>query len=336
MLTPEDEAKLDTFLERWEMHSASIKRLYLEFQLDYWDRGLTYPRMNPNEPTYRSKGRFTYVAPVRMLYEVEETRFKVPAENPEHANLPVEQRGTVLVDRVQPPEKFLYDGKVILEYHYKMNEDDKNKIVEYPIPPEMQGKGLSESPLPMIFGAKKDEMKNRYWMRVITDPAYEDKEVWLDIRPRWREDMSEFSRLEMRLHADLKPLALRKCHANGISREDYIFSKVTLNPSFLDPARIARLFDGTPPLGWTREVVDYTPVNAEALAGGTTPRTPPETPQPQGRPIPGTTQAPVGPNTASPYGPQQTQPQGVPQPTPPTINLYDYDPEAKGVQTPRR
>ena len=54
-------------------------------------------------------------------------------------------------------------GQSIFEYKF----NDK-KLVERPLPPEMRGERIADGPLPFLFGPKADEMKARYWIRVIT------------------------------------------------------------------------------------------------------------------------------------------------------------------------
>lgn len=235
-LTSEQLKELDAFLLRWEEQSSKIKRFELGFILCYFAGGVD-PNSDPTKETFRAYGLFNYVAPDKILYNV--------LGEIKDGKLVKESRA----------EKKLYDGKSFYEYDF-----NAKKVVEYPLTPEMRSKGVADGPLPLIFGAKADDMKRRYWMRIVTEPSYREKEVWLEIWPRWREDAVEFNRIELRLDAvKLEPIAMRKHEINGLSKTDYIFRDVKINNSLDKMLEIVKsLFTPDVPFGWTREVRDFT------------------------------------------------------------------------------
>ena len=61
----------------------------------------------------------------------------------------------------------------------------------------MQGEAIADGPIPFIFGAKVDKMKQRYWIRDITPKEEIGKRTWLEasrnistmrpisVRPSW-------------------------------------------------------------------------------------------------------------------------------------------------------
>ncbi|HBT77824.1 MAG TPA: hypothetical protein DEB39_13080, partial [Planctomycetaceae bacterium] len=244
-LSAEQETELDTFLEQWEQKSSKFKQLDIDFTLYYFDGGAS-EGIDPEAMTYSTKGVFKYVAPDRILYRTDAVRYAISVLNKRENR--VEK-----LERNRPEEKFLFDGKAILKYDFA-----EEKVHEYPVPVELQGKGIAESPLPLIFGAKKDDMKNRYWMRIITDEAFKGKQVWLEIRPRWREDMAEFSRVEVRIDVvKYEPIGVRKVDINGKSREEYGFRNVKINPGVFDWRHLSKYFEREVPLGWQKIVEDY-------------------------------------------------------------------------------
>ena len=44
----------------------------------------------------------------------------------------------------------------------------EKKLKVHPLPKEMQGEAIADGPVPFIFGAKADKMKQRYWIRDVT------------------------------------------------------------------------------------------------------------------------------------------------------------------------
>ena len=80
----------------------------------------------------------------------------------------------------------------------------------------MQGKFISEGPLPFAFGTKAGPLKARYYIRVCTpeDIRKTDKEVWLEIVPRFQKDLANFIDVEVILRGkDMLPTAIQITHA---------------------------------------------------------------------------------------------------------------------------
>jgi TIGR03009 family protein len=279
-LTAAQEQELDAFLDRWEQHSLKIQRLEMSF-LKYYFHDTTREQQTP---TYITQGSFNYIKPDRVLYSIEGAF----------------DQTTRKVDNSKYQEKWLYDGRSIHEYNFNVKE-----VVETPLPPEYRGKGIADSPLPMIFGAKKDEMKRRYWMRLVTEPKYANEQIWIEIYPRWRDDALEFRSLEMRVNNQtLVPIGFRK-YDTGIARNDYAFFDVKIN-SGLDKLIdvMTKLFKSDVPQGWKHVVRELNEPTASLIATPTQPA--PSQPNPQ---------------VVNEYKPSQP---------PQQIDLYD--PEAKRTQ----
>ena len=79
------------------------------------------------------------------------------------------------------------DGKAIFEFNVP-----KKLLIERRIAPEMQGKAISDGPLPFVFGAKADQLKRRYWMHDVTPKEEIGKSVWLEAFPKYQADAANF------------------------------------------------------------------------------------------------------------------------------------------------
>ena len=83
-------------------------------------------------------------------------------------------------------------------------------MIERRLPPELQGKAISDGPLPFIFGAKAEQLKRRYWMRDVTPKDDIGKTVWLEAWPKSQQDAANFQRATVILNdADFMPLGLQ-------------------------------------------------------------------------------------------------------------------------------
>jgi TIGR03009 family protein len=105
-------------------------------------------------------------------------------------------------------EHWACDGKILSALDHEKKEDHRTEL-----PKEMQGKFISEGPLPFAFGTKAAPLKARYFLRLVTPPG-ETKAIWLDIRPRFQKDLTNFKQVEVILRAkDMVPTAIQIIHA---------------------------------------------------------------------------------------------------------------------------
>ena len=76
--------------------------------------------------------------------------------------------------------------------------------------PEMQGKSITDGPLPFVFGAKADILRKRYYMRIITPPSMAGEQIWLEAFPRMQKDAANFAWVEIILTKNDKlPVAIQ-------------------------------------------------------------------------------------------------------------------------------
>ncbi len=257
-LTKEEQDDLDRLLDAWEKRGERIKSFECGFtRLFYnrvWNNGGNQGSSNGDKPVTVLKGELKYSAPDKGLFVV-------------HASSPT-QPATA--------EKWVCDGRSIFRYDF-VNQ----KVVEYPLPPELHGKEITNGPLPFLFGAEANKLKQRYFLKVVPPPAGQGgQQVWLVARPRFREDAQNFSAAEMILKVPhLEPIAIRLYSPNPNIWTVFAFDPPKINA--IDPRRrIPGLWILQPdppdpfkpeiPRGWTKEL-DREAAAAAAQAARPTP-----------------------------------------------------------------
>lgn len=258
-LNAAEQQELDEFLARWEKYSADIKRYDVEFNMMVYDP--TIPGAVPNVPYQTTFGDFKHIAnPMRYVYEIEgEWR------NGEKTKRDDDKNPHIFA------EKIIINEKSVFKYEY-----NSKTVYQINVAPEMIGKGIADSPLPLIFGAKADELKRRFSMKIIPRP---DDTIWLIARPLLIEDQQEFKELEILINKQtLHACGLKQWDINNKAYKVYELKTPKIN------TRLQAVFEDlkahfTPevPRGWKHEVHDWTPQPPPVAAA----------PQPQmGNPMP--------------------------------------------------
>ncbi len=193
-LAPDHEAYLIKLLDHWEQTSSSIKRLTCDCQR--WDYNTSIcnwrnPADNRLAAARIARGKIQYGEPDKADSNVNETwEFAGTKDN---AGAEPEYR-QVTDDTAK--ERWMCDGKAIYEFDFA-----NKRLYEVSIPPEMQGAALSQSPLPFLFGAKRTDLMDRFWLRVATPQGVEN-EYWLEAWPKRREDATNYQRVEIIIAAE--------------------------------------------------------------------------------------------------------------------------------------
>lgn len=218
VLTPADEAQLDRMLQYWEQSSAKVKTFSCKFRRWHYDPEFRPPKPGePDQPVSTDLGELKYAKPDCGALKIEGDR----------------------------PEHWICDGKSIFQYEY-----DKKQLTERPLPPDMQGEAVRNGPIPFLFGAKADEIKRRYFVRMVT-PADVKDQVWLEAFPRYQQDAANFFRVELILSArEMQPLGIQIYQPNNRTRDAYSFYDIVVN----DPLGFLKLnpFSPSTPLGWKK------------------------------------------------------------------------------------
>lgn len=210
-LSPQEEADLDKTLDAWEKKNGALKSFKCDFQRFQYDPVLLPKRPGENEiPKQRSNGEIKYVAPDKGM--LRETEGEVNSINPKTNQ--IERKKLELF------EHWACDGKTLYKVDYL-----QKVVEEVPIPAELQGKGITQGPLPFVFGAKAAELKARYFIRPVAPPPGDTTHAWLEIRPKYRRDAENFSKVELILRTnDMFPEAIQITGTNGTDRDVYMLA----------------------------------------------------------------------------------------------------------------
>ena len=222
-LPPDQEKYVSDLLDYWQQSSQQVKRSTCDFtRRDYSPDFCDYrdPRNNHLVPHIMSLGKIHFAAPDNGRYETDEVwDFKAPPEKV--GEEPIYEQRDINENR----EKWICDGKAIYQFDYA-----NKRLNETKIPPEMQGKGLANTPLPFfLFGADKKMILERYWIRPATPPGVEDA-YWLEAHPKRVADARVYKKLEI-----------------IISRDDFLPSSLVMYLSNYDPVKnpVSRSFEFT-------------------------------------------------------------------------------------------
>jgi len=188
-LADDHQKYLNELLDHWEQTSNQVKRLTCDFQR--WDYDPTHcawrdPADNRLAAYRMALGKIQYGEPDKadcrsqQIWDFAGTKEDLGRE----ANY-------VQNTAEQANERWMCDGRAIYEFDYV-----NKRLYEVDIPPEMQGKALAQSPLPFLFGAKRTDLEERFWMRVAT-PQGVTNEYWLEAWPKRKEDAVNYHHVEI-------------------------------------------------------------------------------------------------------------------------------------------
>ena len=159
-------------------------------------------------------------------------------------------KGLMKIEAKDPTqsEQWLCDGKSIYQFDYP-----RSVVTEYVMPPELQGKGIGDGPLPFVFGVEAEKLKQRYFMRIITPPDVQERRSgWRPI-PRYQQQAAEFSKVQVILQISgttkaLLPFAIQIYSPNGKDRIVYQLQDPSINPSGSLAVSSTRLDEALDPL----------------------------------------------------------------------------------------
>ncbi len=236
-LTAQQQAQVDQVLQLWEQHGAQVKTFRCSFKRWVWD-----PVFGPpDRPKFEDLGTIRYAAPDKGLFQIEQTI----------------RDGQAVAVEPERAEHWVCNGKSVFEYNHA-----RRRVIEHPLPPELQGQAITNGPLPFLFGARAETVRHRYFLRIITPPDLQGKQIWLEAWPRLQSDAANFQRAHLILTTPgMTPFALNIYSPNGKGRTAYQFYDIKTNePSWWlgrDP------FAGSVPFGWQKVVEQPDPVEAQ-------------------------------------------------------------------------
>lgn len=210
--TPAETAKIDRMLDFWEKQTSAIKTFRTEFTRWQWD-----PVFGPkDQPKKITGGEIRYATPDKGM--IKETKVATYNAKKKAAG---EQWPFDMAPGTMG-EHWVCDGNSVFEINHQTKQ-----LIETKLPPDMRGKAIAEGPLPFMFGAKKDTIRARYWIREIprkqaTDPYH------LEFVPKGRG--ANFSRVRVRLDAKaFMPTIMEVHELNNMGRSVYQFDNRKVN-----------------------------------------------------------------------------------------------------------
>lgn len=246
-LTPDHQAYIERLLEYWEKSSTQIKRCECDFQRWDYDASVLAKRDPADNRLIAHRvvrGTIRYAAPDQAQYQTTEVwSYQNPeAENP-----------YVLLSGDGDKEKWICDGQAIYSFDFA-----ERRLYESKIPPDQAGSGLLDSPLPFLFGANKQQILNRFWLKVVTPQGVEN-EYWLVAVPKRQTDAQTYSKVEIILaQEDFLPRSLHIYSVNydptaSAVSQAIVFSNRKINSHLSGVQDFLNLFvrPHTPP-GWER------------------------------------------------------------------------------------
>ena len=219
----------------WEQRNRSVKTFDCEFKR--WIYDVIFGP--PNQPKFVDTGIIKYAAPDRGMFRVEKT----------------ERDGKDVAIEDARAEHWISDGKSIFEYNHT-----KKQLTEHKLPPELQGKAIADSPLPFLFGADAQKLKQRYWIKIVTPEDVKDK-IFLRAFPRHQQEAANFYYAEFIIMTEgMSPYALNLIQPNKKDRIAYQFYNIVVNDPY-------RLFKGDPfraslTPGW-QKIIEEPPAAAQ-------------------------------------------------------------------------
>ena len=184
---PPLDARLQNYLEQvltaWEQATADIERFRCNFARWEYD-----PANGPANTHYTwSRGVLRYMKPDKGLFRVDDYLFYKGMEAGQPKYEAIEGRFG---------DYWVCDGKSIHVY-----ERTEKVVNRYDLPPEMQGVGIYQSPLPFLFGVKGKEVLERYWVRPVPPENGSQTEVWLEAYPKNQADAVNYQKVLVVLDA---------------------------------------------------------------------------------------------------------------------------------------
>jgi TIGR03009 family protein len=234
-LSAQEMAALDNLLLAWQQQSASVNTFSARVVRYEYNPVFSIKDQSGQEiPTTQGKGIIKYGNPDKAMLRIDEVdaydsklgKF-VPLGN----------------EAGQGRLWWICDGQSTFEFNYVQKQ-----VIERTLPPEMRGKAIADGPLPFLFGARADRLKQRYFLRLVT-PATVQGQYWLEAFPRFQADASNFYKAQLILTAkDLMPGAVQITEPDGKTNTVYVLTDIKVNdvwakilPDFAKPKI---------PLGW--------------------------------------------------------------------------------------
>jgi TIGR03009 family protein len=227
-LSQQEQAQVDQVLALWEKRNHEVKNFDCRFKRWIYDTVFG----KPDEARFVEIGALKYSAPDKGMFRVDTAEIN-------RQEVPIDPRRA---------EHWVSDGKSIIEFDHV-----KKQMIVHKLPPESQGKAISETPLPFLFGSEAKNLKERYFIHIVT-PREVQGQIWLEVYPRTQHDAANFHHAQFIITAQgMMPYALKLIQPNEKDYVVYQFFQIVPN----DP--MPKIFSGDPfrpttPFGWQKIV----------------------------------------------------------------------------------
>lgn len=255
-----EEKYLTDVLKYWEYQASQTKLFRCSFTRWEYDP-VILPR-NPEIAATVAQGNIQYAAPDKGLFKVEKL-WQVSLTQQGNLAVPEMKGGKA---QYQPQDQILgehwvCDGKSVFEF------DSLNKqLKQRELPAELQGKQIAHGPLPFLFGAKAQEIRDRYWIRVVVPPP-KPQHFLLEAVPKRREDAADYRAILITIdEKEFLPVDLTMYERAG-GHNRYEFANRQKNwstlPEVLNPFH-QQFYKPNTPSGWTLVREPFQEVPAQA------------------------------------------------------------------------
>ena len=269
-LTQREEAYLSDVLKYWEERSNKVNRF--ESKFIRWEYDTKWGPQDPNVAKTISYGEIKYEKPDKGMFHVERITHYVPPQGDQN-----QAEGAQYGEREgEVGEHWVCDGKSVFVY-----DAPQKQLLQAMLPAELQGQGIVNGPLPFLFGAKAEKIKQRYWTRMILPPPVKGQ-YWMEAYPKLREDRAQYQKVLVILdEAEYLPIAVQIFdrtynRITNPSRVSFEFQDRIENPNLtLQKFNLFHraFFEPKLPSGW-KKVVEQLPASGARMAEGPTANTP--------------------------------------------------------------
>jgi TIGR03009 family protein len=264
---------LNGILNYWEYQASQVQRYRCTFWR--WEYDPVMLPLNPNVAVTVAQGKIQYQAPDKGKFEVEEL-WDVAVQQQGETRVPIlENENAKYVARQEVlDDHWVCDGEAIFQF------DGRNKqIIKRLLPPEMKGKQIADGPLPFLFGAKAETLKQRYWIRVL--PPRRQGVFRLEAVPKMQPDAADYRSIIVYIdEKEFLPEGLELiARAGGRTTFEFKDRETNWNlvPEMLTFWR-QQFYEPKPPTGWklVNEPVQGGPaIQPPPAAANSAPATPP-------------------------------------------------------------
>jgi TIGR03009 family protein len=185
-LSADHDKYLNQVLMFWEKSSARIERYRCNFTRFTYDPAFTQREPKTGELPAKTVayGEINFLTPDKYLFREDKIEHFVPPRT-------TSGKGKYEVIGGEKGDHWISDGESIFLFNYP-----NKKVLQTELPAFLQGPGIFYGSLPYMLRIIAANMKERFWIRVIT-PADVTGEYWLEAYPKRREDAANFKMIRV-------------------------------------------------------------------------------------------------------------------------------------------